>query len=169
MKYDYVIIGAGVSGMSTAIILTKNGFGVALVEKSRKTAPLIRGFTRKGVHFDTGFHHTGSLGDGEALDTLFRYLDLSEQLIKEPFDPDGFDRLHCRRAGFELRFPYGYERIRERLLDTFPEEATAVNEYLQAVEDAFNSFPYLKLEPDQTEMSIQKTTSGPSIIVTFHL
>jgi all-trans-retinol 13,14-reductase len=37
MKYDYVIIGAGVSGMTAALILAKNGFDVALVEKSNNT------------------------------------------------------------------------------------------------------------------------------------
>ena len=107
MKYDYVIIGGGVSGMTTAIILAKNSFNVALVEKSKKTAPLIRGFTRKGVYFDTGFHHTGGLGDGEILDTLFHYLGLADRLEKIPFDPDGFDLLLCRDTGFEFRFPYG--------------------------------------------------------------
>ncbi len=163
MKYDYVIIGAGVSGMSTAIILKKNGFDVALVEKSEKTAPLIRGFKRNGVHFDTGFHHTGSFGNGEILDVLYRYLGLTDRLQKVPFNPDGFDLLRCLETGFEFQFPYGYERIRKRLLDTFPGETNAVNKYLQAVKDAFNSFPYLKLDPGQLDTSIQKSIYGPSL------
>ena len=163
MKYDYVIIGAGVAGMSTAIILAQNGFEVALVEKSKKTAPLIRGFTRNKVYFDTGFHHTGSLGEGEVLDTLFHYLGLSDKLEKLAFNPDGFDLLRCLETGFEFHFPCGYERIRDRLGDTFPAESKAINEYLQAVKDGFNSFPYLKLEPEQFDMSIQKTAQGPSL------
>ena len=163
MKYDYVVIGAGVSGMSTAIILAKNGFEVALVEKSKKTAPLIRGFTRNKVYFDTGFHHTGSFGEGEVLDTLFHYLGLSDKLEKLPFNQDGFDLLRCLETGFEFQFPSGYERIRQRLSDTFAGESRAINEYLQAVKDGFNSFPYLKLETDQLDMSIQKTAQGPSL------
>jgi all-trans-retinol 13,14-reductase len=163
MKYDYVIIGAGVAGMTAAIILAKNGFGVALVEQSGKTAPLIRGFTRKGVYFDTGFHHTGSLGDGEVLDTLFHYLGLADKIQKIPFDPDGFGHLLCRDTGFDFRFPYGYERIRERLLENFHDEADAINRYLQAVKDTFESFPYLKLELDRFDTSILKTVQGPSL------
>jgi all-trans-retinol 13,14-reductase len=163
MKYDYVIIGAGVSGMTAALILAKDGFDVALVEKSRKTAPLIRGFRRNGTYFDTGFHHTGSLGNNEILDILFHYLGLSDRLEKEPFDPDGFDLLRCGQTGFEFRFPYGYERIQDRLLEKFPGEAKAINEYLTTVKDTFNSFPYINLDPEGLEMSIQKSVRGPSL------
>jgi all-trans-retinol 13,14-reductase len=163
MKYDYVIIGSGVAGMTAAVILAKNGFGVALVEKSKKTAPLIRGFTRKGIYFDTGFHHTGSLGDGEILDTYFHYLGLANKIQKISFDPDGFDLLLCLDTGFEFRFPYGYERIRQRLIETFSDEADTINRYLQAVEDTFNSFPYLKLDPDRFDTSILKMVQGPSL------
>jgi all-trans-retinol 13,14-reductase len=163
MKYDYVVIGAGASGMTTAIILAKNGFDVALVEKSKKTAPLIRGFVRNGVYFDTGFHHTGSLGKNEILDILFHYLGLSDRLEKEPFDPEGFDLLRCMQTGFEFRFPYGYERIQERLLEKFPGEARAVKEYLTIVKETFDSFPYIKLDPDGLDISIQKSVQGPSL------
>ena len=72
MKYDFTVIGSGVSGMASAIILAKSGYRVCLIEKSRKLAPMIRGFKRKGLYFDTGFHYTGSLGDGEILDMYFK-------------------------------------------------------------------------------------------------
>ena len=37
-----MIIGGGVSGMTSALILAKQGFGVALVEKSRQLAHDLR-------------------------------------------------------------------------------------------------------------------------------
>ena len=163
MKYDYIVIGAGVSGMTAALILAKNGFDVALVEKSKKTAPLIRGFNRNGTYFDTGFHHTGSLGDNEILDILFYYLGLSDRLEKEPLDADGFDLLRCEQTGFEFLFPYGYERIQDRLLEKFPGEAKTVKKYLETVKVTFDSFPYLKLDPNRLEISIQKSVTGPSL------
>ena len=163
MKYDFIVIGAGVSGLSTAIILAQNGYHVALVEKARKTAPLIRGFTRNGVYFDTGFHYTGSLGDGEILDAMFHYLGLCDRLEKVPSDPDCFDLIRCCDEGFELRFPCGYERIRERLLETFPGESHAIDEYLRTVKDTFDSFPYLNLNPDSFEPGASKGLHGPSL------
>ena len=163
MKYDYVVIGAGVSGMSTAIILAKSGFDVALIEKSRKTAPLIRGFTRNGAYFDTGFHYTGSFGEDEILDIFFRYLGLADQLERAPYDPEGFDIFRSLKNGFEFRFPYGYDRIRQRFYETFPAEKGAVDTYLQAVKNTYNSFPYISLSEDVTPAGMQIGVHGQSL------
>ena len=51
MNYDYVVIGGGVSGMTTALILAKQGCRVALVEQSKKIAPTIRGFHERWPFF----------------------------------------------------------------------------------------------------------------------
>ena len=68
MSYDYLIIGAGASGLTSALILAQEGYRVALIERSPYLAPLLRGFSRRGVYFDTGFHYSGGLGRGEILD-----------------------------------------------------------------------------------------------------
>ncbi len=143
MKHDFAVIGAGVSGMTCALILARYGYRVALVEKAGRTAPLLRGFSRGGVHFDTGFHYTGGLNEGGPLDILFRFLGLSDHVTSFPFDEDGFDVFRCVREGFEFRFPAGYESIRERLIDAFPEERPAVEAYLRAVRADYDSAPYL--------------------------
>lgn len=62
-----VVIGAGITGLSASIILAQNGIPVTLVEKSQRIAPLLRGFSRAGVHFDTGFHHAKGLRAGGPL------------------------------------------------------------------------------------------------------
>jgi all-trans-retinol 13,14-reductase len=74
MKHDITVVGAGASGITSALVMARNGYDVALIEKSKRTAPLLRGFTRRGVFFDTGFHYSGGLGEGEFLDRLYRYL-----------------------------------------------------------------------------------------------
>ncbi|MBW1956397.1 MAG: FAD-dependent oxidoreductase, partial [Deltaproteobacteria bacterium] len=42
MKFDYAVIGAGASGMSTAVILAKHGYSVALIEAAHTVGPLLR-------------------------------------------------------------------------------------------------------------------------------
>ena len=120
MKYDCLIVGGGLSGMTAAIIMAQKGYHTALVEKSRRTAPTVRGFKREGLFFDTGFHYTGGLNEGEPLNLFFRYLGLSEKITPYPFDPEGFDIFRCLEPEFELAFPFGYERIRERFSERFP-------------------------------------------------
>ncbi len=122
MTYDCVIVGAGIAGLTTSAILAKNGMRVALVEKAPVTAPIIRGFSRKGLSFDTGFHYTGGLESGGALDVLLGYLHMQEDLQKIPFDPEGFDVFHVSEDGFEFRFPYGEDRILASLAERFPDD-----------------------------------------------
>ena len=165
MRYDYVVIGAGVSGLTASIILAKNGFRVALVEKSKRTAPLLRGFKRRGIFFYTGFHYAGGLGDGEILDTLFRYLGIASRVTKEPFKQEGFDVFRFGNSDSEFRFPYGYERIQERFHEVFPreEDKRAADRYFSAIQDSCHEFPYLNLDADFSLLQSFRGMHGPSL------
>lgn len=150
MKYDYAVIGAGVSGMSAAIILSQKGYRTALIEKSDTTGTTIRGFTRHGVFFDTGFHYTGALGKGEPLDRLFRYIGISGKIVRIPFDRNCVDLFRCLEPSFEFSCPCGLENIRSRLNDAFPRESEAVTAYLQLIWDAYQRLPYINLDREMT-------------------
>jgi all-trans-retinol 13,14-reductase len=163
MKYDYVVIGAGISGLASAIILAKNNRSVVLVEKSVRTGPLLRGFRRNGILFDTGFHHAGGIGNGEAGDIFFRYLGLSDRLKKVPGNPDCFDIVRFPNPDFEFRFPVGYDKIRERLHGAFPGDKYAVDEYLSTVKKQCSSLPYLNLEADFDSLDALEGVNGQSL------
>lgn len=163
MMHDFVVVGAGVSGLTSALILARNGYSVALVEKAGHTAPLLRGFSREGVHFDTGFHYTGGMGKGEPLDVFFRYLGLSDRLSGFPFDALGFDTFRTVRDGFEFRFPSGYDPLRENLVKAFPAERSAVEAYLLAVRSAFDSVPYLNLDAPLDSEGTLRRVFGPTL------
>jgi all-trans-retinol 13,14-reductase len=153
MKYDYAIIGAGVSGMTAAIILAQKGYRTALIEKSDTTGPTIRGFTRHDVFFDTGFHYTGALGEGEPLDRLFRYVGISGKIQKIFFKGNGVDLFHCLEPAFELSCCCGLENIRMKLGEAFPREENAVTAYLQMIWDAYQRLPYINLEREMTSFA----------------
>jgi all-trans-retinol 13,14-reductase len=148
MKYGCAVIGGGVSGMTAAIIMAIEGYRTVLLETSRNTAPTIRGFRRGGLFFDTGFHYAGGLNEGEPLDIFFRYLGLSGRIEKYPFNESGFDAFRCLEPPFEFLFPYGYDRIRGRLQETFPGDARAIDVYLETVRHTYRSQPYIDLDAD---------------------
>lgn len=169
MKYDFVVIGAGIAGITSALTLAQNGYHVALVEKAARTAPLLRGFSRRGVHFDTGFHYSGGLGAGEPLDLFFRYLGLSEHISSYPFDPAGFDLFSCARPGFEFQVPVGYARLEEKLGEAFPAERGAIKSYLAQVRSTCAAMPYLNLDAEIDSNAALQRILGPTLRETLDL
>jgi all-trans-retinol 13,14-reductase len=163
MTYDFVVIGAGISGITSAITLAQNGYQVALLEKADCTAPLLRGFSRRGVHFDTGFHYTGGLGPGEPLDIFFRYLGLSGGITSYPFDEEGFDLFSCENPGFEFRVPTGFDRLQDKLSEAFPGERAAIGSYLSDIRSTCSAMPYLNLDAEIDQSDALKRILGPTV------
>jgi all-trans-retinol 13,14-reductase len=163
MTYDYVVIGAGVSGITSALALARNGFRVALLEQADRTAPLLRGFSRHGVQFDTGFHYAGGLCAGGPLDIFFRYLGLADGITSFPFDESGFDIYSSAAERFEFRFPTGYHRIRAELCAAFPGERPAIESYLEAVRSTCSALPYQNLDAPINSDALLQRVFGPTL------
>jgi all-trans-retinol 13,14-reductase len=102
------------------------------------------------------------LNEGEPLDIFFRYLGLSGRIERYPFNEGGFDAFRCLKPHFEFSFPYGYDRIRERLQETFPEDARAIETYLEAVRHTYHSQPYIDLDAD-VDIHGLSMVQGPSL------
>ena len=85
MKYDSIVIGSGLSGLTNALLLARSGRRVLVLEQHAQPAPVVRGFSRGGQYFDSGFHYAGGLGDDGAFRPLFRHLGLEDKLELFPF------------------------------------------------------------------------------------
>lgn len=142
-----IVIGAGVAGMTTALILARHGHHVSLVEAFPQAAPTLRGFHRGGIYFDTGLHYTGGLAPGEILDRYLHWLDLRD-VTPVPYNPRCFDRFRFSSDGMEFSFPIGREQIQATLLDAFPDQRLGIITYLDDVRTAFESSPFLNPERD---------------------
>ena len=73
-----VIIGSGLGGLSTGVILAKNGYEVTILEQSAQIGGCLQSFWRDGVKFETGMHIVGSLDEGQILSNYFNYLEIKE-------------------------------------------------------------------------------------------
>lgn len=164
MTYDAVVVGGGCSGMSAAITLARFGRRVLLIEGDRRLAPVLRGFNRQGVHFDTGFHYVGGLGKGEILDTLFRFLGLSRHLRPFAFRSEGFDLCRLQTVGRDVAMPYGEALFSGGLERDFPGEQEGVSRYLEAVRKVFSSSPFLDLQRSAVSDDLLFFADGPTLL-----
>jgi len=74
MKYDVIIIGAGVGGLFSAYQLTKDGKKVLLIDKQSVPGGVATTFTRKGFTFESSIHCVDAMGtDGEVRQYLREY------------------------------------------------------------------------------------------------
>ncbi|MDR2573120.1 MAG: FAD-dependent oxidoreductase [Desulfovibrio sp.] len=143
----YVIIGGGVSGMTAALILSKFGYPVTLVEKRQRLGATLRGFSRQGTNFDTGLHYVGALQPDGALTRYFRYLGMPDLPFAD-YNAGGFDRIRFIEAGREIRLPLGKDATIDYLSDIFPEDKGFVAAFYNEIEELYNSSTFLNFNGD---------------------
>lgn len=95
-----LVIGSGITGMAAAILLAQQGEETTLLEAAPIAAPLLRGFERGGLHFDTGFHCGAGLRQGGLLRLWLQTLGIMDFIADDAcfptreefhFLPDGVD------------------------------------------------------------------------------
>ncbi len=146
MKYDYVVIGAGVSGISSALLLARFGFKVAVLEQAARPAPLIDGFERNGVYFEGGFHYAGGLEKGGVLDRNLRLLGVADDLEAVGLNASAYDTVINPESGFKFSFPQGYAALQTVLQQRFPEQSLSLAAYLECIQAATEKLPYYNAE-----------------------
>ncbi len=159
MKPATVIIGAGISGLVTALLLGRSGRRVVVLEQAKQPAPVIRGFQRDGIRFDTGFHYAGGFGAGGPLQLFFRHLGLADGIRLIPCREEGFDQLRIAASGRTYELPVGFAAIRAYLGSQFPAAAKALKTYLDEVEAQWRYFPYLDPSLDIRNFKFQTVHS----------
>jgi len=159
-KYDCIVIGSGVSGLTAALLLSQHGKRVALIEQFSNIAPLIRRFKRGDVWCDPGFHYTGGLEESGTLATLLRCVGVYDKIQPIPMNPDGFDILSINEEA-EYKMPYGYDRLQVYLSERFPSSAKAIKLYIKKLEDIQQNtaFTNLDLEFNQFSADVYKNQS----------
>ena len=166
MRYDAVIIGSGVSGMTAAIILAKEGQRVLVLEQHSQPGGLMQHFRRQGLVFPTGVHRLGSLDEGQILNCYFQYLGVLDKLSLKRMSADGFEEYSF--PGLRFRVPIGQEAFRERLYQYFPREKVAIDQFFADMNRLVSQFPLYNLE-NQPERSGLFSESEPLASYLDHL
>lgn len=146
---DVLIIGSGIGGLSTAIILARLGFEVTVLEKNSQPGGLMRSYTRDGIECPVGVHYLGSLDQGQILRRFFDYLGVSAAIPVSRMGENGIiDRYLFAGAGdqptkFDL--PPGLDAFEENLKQTFPDERGTISRIVAPIRKAAEQLHALDL------------------------
>lgn len=146
--YDVVIIGSGLGGLVSAIILAKEGYSVCVLEKNNQFGGNLQTFVRDKTIFDTGIHYIGGLSEGQNLYKYFKYLGIMDDLKLKKMDEDGFDIISFEDENQEYPHAQGYENFTNQLVKHFPDERETIQKYCDAVTSTCDSFPLYNLKKE---------------------
>ncbi|MBA5792091.1 NAD(P)/FAD-dependent oxidoreductase [Flavobacterium sp. xlx-214] len=144
--YDVVVIGSGLGGLVTALLLAQEGKSVCVLEKNNQYGGNLQTFVRDKTIFDTGVHYIGGLDKNENLGRYFSYLNILNDLELTPLNKNQFD---CISFGSEkILYPQaqGYANFIDQLVVFFPEEKEALQKYIDTIQWYCQQFPLYNLQ-----------------------
>jgi phytoene dehydrogenase-like protein len=154
-KYDDIVVGSGISGMTLALLLGLNGHSVLLLEKSSRIGGSMARFYREKIPFDTGFHFTGGFLKGGLLQEMLAVLGIRDLIRPIYVTNPAHNRFVIEAEGSEFDLPPGYQALIARMQEYFPNDARAVGRYFEMVEDVCRR---------SVGMDLRRVTSSPGFV-----
>jgi phytoene dehydrogenase-like protein len=149
-KYDVVVIGAGIGGLTAAALLAKTGLDVCVLEMASHPGGCCTGFERNGFHFETAVHWLNQCGPNGYVRRIFDLI--------APGAPRTSPNSRIRRFLSDSRdylLTNNPDEMRDRLIRDHANEARAICRFFEAAKTAAYSFSRLTAVPrSQRTMSI---------------
>lgn len=140
-EYDILVIGSGLGGLVSALILAKEGLKVCVLEKNNQYGGNLQTFSREKLIFDTGVHYLGGLSKGQNLHQFFSYLGIMDDLELHQMNEDGYDKISFGDENIEYPHAQGYENFIEQLTAYFPNEKENLESYCEEIQYVCAQFP----------------------------
>jgi len=135
-KYDCIIIGAGLGGLTAGAILAKNGKKVLVIEMHNKVGGFATNFIRRDYMFDVSLHNFGPLKENIVVNKAFLELGLYDKIKYIQYDY--FQRLIFPEHNIVIERPI--QKYIEYLVKLFPSEENGIREIFNLMIDIKKEF-----------------------------
>jgi all-trans-retinol 13,14-reductase len=125
MVYDLIIIGSGISGLTSALLAAKEGMKCLLIERMPYSGGSLRGFYYRGDYYPFGLSLVGSLEKDSFLYMLLSYLGIMDKVRFKTFPNEEIFTLVKENSRISL--PSNFLLFFDELLQLFPDEKASID------------------------------------------
>lgn len=134
-KYDVIIIGGGISGLTSAALFSRFGMSVCLLEMDARPGGYIAGFRRKDFRFDSAIHWLNQCGEKGIVTSTFKaigrdYPKAKKQTNIRRFFIDNMDFLVTNNP----------DDFKDQLIENFPHEEKGIRKFFKDAKKIGRSF-----------------------------
>jgi all-trans-retinol 13,14-reductase len=144
-QYDVVIIGSGLGGLLSAVLLAKEGRHVAVIEQNKQVGGCLQTFSFEKKVFDSCVHYIGALDEGQTQNSIFRYAGIMDDLRLKKLDQDGFDKIIFGDDPEIYPHAQNLDHFTDTLLPYFENSKNELQYYEEKLRAVSNSFPLYNL------------------------
>jgi all-trans-retinol 13,14-reductase len=129
MKYNTIIIGGGLAGLTAGATLSKFGKKVLLLEQHHKPGGCATTFKRGDFVVEVGLHEMCGLDGKGAMLNIFDMLDINQEVefVQVP-------ELYAVVSDQEkFVFPHGYDAAAKALIDKYPEDEKGIKRFMKLI------------------------------------
>jgi phytoene dehydrogenase-like protein len=123
-KYNTVIVGGGIAGLTSAAYLSRAGQKVLLIEKNKECGGLVNSFTRDGFRFDAGVR---ALEDAGIILPMLKDLGIRLEIVKSPVS------LGIENEILHIENIDSLTKYRELLAKFYPDSQDEIDEVLKSI------------------------------------
>jgi len=134
-SYDIIIIGGGISGLTSAALLSRAGLSVCLLETESRPGGYLAGFDRKGFRFDSAIHWLNNCDEHGWVAKVFQIIGHDYPMAKE--------QRHIRRfISDDLNYLVTNkpDRLKEEWIKDFPQDKKGINRFFRDARRIAKSF-----------------------------
>jgi phytoene dehydrogenase-like protein len=143
MKYNTIIIGGGLAGLTAGASLSKFGKKVLLLEQHHKPGGCATTFKRGDYIVEVGLHEMSGILENGTLPQIFDMLEVDQEveLLKVP----EFYAAFSDRGKFVC--PHGYDAAAKALIDKYPEDVKGIKRFIKLLIGIRKEAPRLPRTP----------------------
>lgn len=123
-KFNTIVVGGGIAGLTSAAYLSRAGQKVLLIEKNKECGGLVNSFIRDGFQFDAGVR---ALEDAGIILPMLKELGIEIETVKSPVSL-GIENEILHIEGLE-----SLKKYQEFLIKFFPESEAEIVEVLKII------------------------------------